>query len=350
MNIALPRILVIELVIIATGLILYFAGSLIAELASVALILALSILVTYALLPAVDFLSKFRFIPRALAVLLVYVALIGVVVGIVATVSKPLAHQVEDLADQYPTYVDKAKAEVPKLQEKLDAKGVNIKLEDQVNQLSDNLKNGAGTAVSKTGDIIASIFGTVSTFFLVLFVSAYFLVGGRGMVDSVVKFAPKRRQRMIKRLGKDYDRVLGSYVRGQLLISFFIFVVVAIFCTAVGLPYSIILGLVAGIMSIIPTVGTIIAMVVPAFVALFVNPVLVPIFIVFFLVLNEFTDKILYPRIVGKAVELHALVVFFGFLIGVQVAGIAGALLATPLIALAKVTAVSLSKSSGYVR
>jgi predicted PurR-regulated permease PerM len=350
MNIALPRLLVIELVIIATGVILYFAGSLIAELASVALVLALSILVTYALLPAVDFLSKFRFIPRALAVIFVYLALFGFVAGIVATVSKPLAHQVEELASQYPEYVDQAKADVPKLQEKLDAKGVNIKLEDQVEQVSNNLQSGAGSVVNKTGDIIASIFGTISTLFLVLVVSAYFLVGGRGMVDSLIKFAPKRRQRMVKRLGKDYDRVLGSYVRGQLLISLFIFVAVTIFCAIVGLPYFIILGLIAGIMSIIPTVGTLIAMIVPAAVALFVNPILVPIFIVFFMVLNEFSDKFLYPRIVGKAVELHALVVFFGFLIGVQVAGIAGALLATPLIALAKVTAVSLGKSSGYAR
>ena len=99
-----------------------------------------------------------------------------------------------------------------------------------------------------------------------------------------------------------------------------------------------------------PTVGTAISMTVPAAVAAFVNPILVPVFIVFFLVLNEISDKVLYPRIVGKAVALHPLAVFFAFLVGVQIAGIAGALLATPILALLKVTIISLGKTQGYAR
>lgn len=350
MNLSLPRLLVIELVVIATGVILWFAGSLIAELASVALVLALAILVTYALLPAVDFLAQYKYCPRWLAVLLVYLALLVAVGGVVAIVSVPLAKQVEELARNYPTYVDRAQDLVPSWQHELDSRNIKLNLQEQISQLGHNLQSLASNVASKTGDIIASIFGTVSTTVLVLFVTLYFLIDGRNIAESLIKYFPSRRQRMVRRLGRDYDRILGSYVRGQLLISFFIFVAVSIFCAILGLPYFVILGLVSGVMSLIPTVGTAISMTVPAAVAAFVNPILVPVFIVFFLVLNEISDKVLYPRIVGKAVALHPLAVFFAFLVGVQIAGIAGALLATPILALLKVTIISLGKTQGYAR
>ena len=350
MNIRLPRLLIIELIIIATGVIVYFAGGLLAQFASIALILAFAVLLTYALLPIVNFLDRSRWIPRGLAVLLVYLALFAAVAGFVALVSVPLAKQAEQLANDYPKYASQFKAEFPKLQDQLERRNIDLKLEERADEFTKNLESTAGNVVSRTGSILAGVFGTISTVFIVLFVTAYFLLSGKSIVSSMLAMAPRNRQRMLKKLFADYDRTLGNFVRGQLLISFIVALVVGIFSAAVGLPYFVLIGLVAGITSLVPVVGALLGMVLPVIIAAFVNPILIPVFIVFFVVFNEVTDKILYPRIVGRAVDLHPLLVFFGLLVAVQIAGVTGALLATPLLALLKVTAVSLHNTAGLKR
>lgn len=349
MNTRLTRILLVELIVIATGVIFYFAGSLVAQFANVALIVALAILVTYALLPAVNFLDRSKFIPRWLAVLIVYITMFAALAGIVAAISKPVTNQVKQLASEYPKYVDQVTDAVPNTQRELDKRNIKIDLQQKATDFSKDLEEAAGSLVSKTGSIIASIFGTLSTAVLVLFVTLYFLVSGRKIVESLIKSVPVKRHRMLKRLAQNYDRILGSYVRGQLLIAAIVGVAVMTFCAIVGLPYWALLGLLSGAFSTIPTVGTAISMLGPVAVAAFVNPVLIPVFVVFFIVLNEISDKVLQPRIVGKAVDLHPLLVLFGFLIGIQVAGVAGALLATPLMALVKVTVNTLRKT-GYAQ
>ena len=346
MNVRLPRLLVIELIIIATGLIGYFALDIISEFASIALIVAFSILVTYALLPAVNLLD--RWIPRGLAILGVYVALVAAIGGFIALVSVPLAGQVKQLADEYPRYADEAKSAVPNIERDLRERNINVDLQSRVNDFSNSLETAAGDVASKTGSILAGIFGTLSTMFIVLFVSIYFLLSGRQISDGIVKLFPPKRQRMAKRMASEYDRILGSFVRGQLLISFITAVVVGLFAQIIGLPYSVVIGVVAGITSLIPTVGVFLGVALPIVIAAFVNPILIPVFLVFFFVLNEIIDKVLYPRIVGRAVDMHPLLVFFGILIGVQIAGVAGALLATPVIALIKVTLRGIRRSGGY--
>lgn len=350
MTINLPRLLVIELIVIATGVILYFAGGLLAQFGHLALILAFSILLTYALLPAVNRLSKVRFIPRAVAILITYLVMLIGLAGFGAIISLPLSNQVSQLADEYPSYVSQVNDTIPQAQRELDRRHINYDLRKQTNELVHRLEQNTGNIVSRTGNILATFFGTLSTLFFILLVTAYFLNSGHRFVDRIIKLFPKRRQRMVKRIVTHYDRILSSFVRGQLLISLIVAVVVGTFTTIIGLPFSVIIGLVAGITAIIPVIGALLGMLLPVVIAAFVKPILIPVFIVFFLVFNEITDKFLHPKIVGKAVELHPLIVLFGLLIGVQVAGITGAILATPILALLKVTIVALRNSTGYAK
>jgi predicted PurR-regulated permease PerM len=350
MNIQLPRLLAVEMTIIASAIILYFAGHLIGKFAIVAIVLAFSILLTYALLPAVNFLAKFKYIHRGVAILLVYLLLLAVVGGAVALISVPLAKQGEQLARDYPKYTQQVRDGVPKLEKELHKRNINVDLQQQAQEATSNIQHRGSEVAKRSGKIIAEFLGTVSTIILVLFVTVYFLYSGQRFTDAITGLFPRRRQRMVRKLTNDYDRIIGSFVRGNLLIAAIIFVVVTVFCSVVGLPYPTLSGLVAGVTSLVPVIGAFLGVVVPVIVAALVKPVLIPVFLVFFLVLNEVTHKWLYPKIVGDALELHPLVVLIGLLIGAEAAGIAGALLATPLIALLKVTIVALRNTAGYSR
>lgn len=350
MTITIPRILAIELTIIAAGVILYFAGGLLAEFGSIALVVAFSILLTYALLPAVNRLARVKYVPRGLAILVVYAGLTLALAGFVALVSVPLSDQVEEFAESYPEYQEQFESGIPETQRWLDEHKIGYDLQESSDKFVDRLEDSADIVVDRTGSIISGFFGTLSSVFFVLFVTAYFLHSGGRFVDRLIAMFPRRRQRFVRKLTHDYDRILGRYVRGQLIISGVVALAVGLFTSLIGLPYSVIVGLVAGITALIPVIGALLGMVIPVVIAALINPILIPVFIAFFLILNEFTDKVLYPRIVGRAVELHPLVVFFGLLVGVQVAGIAGALLATPALGLIKITLVALNNSTGYTR
>lgn len=350
MTINLPRLLVIELIIIASGLIVYFAGGLLSKFGHLALIIAFSVLLTYALLPAVNAFDRLRYIPRGAAILIVYALMFLGLAGFVTVISVPMSKQVKQFANDYPQYVDQFNAGIPKLQSELDRRKVDYNLQARTDELVSKLEGNAGNAVTKTGSVVTGFFGTLSTLFFILFVTAYFLHSGRRFVDRIIALFPKRRQRLVRKLTNDYDRILGSFVRGQLLIALIVAVVVGLFTTAIGLPYSVIIGLVAGITALIPVIGALLGVILPVIISIFVKPILIPVFLVFFILFNEFTDKVLYPRIVGRAVELHPLLVLFALLIGVSLAGIAGALLATPVLALVKTSAVALRNTTGYAK
>lgn len=350
MTINLPRLLVIELIIIASGLIVYFAGGLLSKFGHLALIIAFSVLLAYALLPAVNAFDRLRYIPRGASILIVYVLMFLGLAGFTIIVGVPMSKQVKQFANDYPQYVDQFQAGIPKLQDKLDQRKIDYNLQQRTNELVVKLEDNAGNAVTKTGSVVTGFFGTLSTLFFILFVTAYFLHSGRRFVDRIIALFPKRRQRLVRKLSNDYDRILGSFVRGQLLIAFIVAVVTGLFSVAVGLPYSVIVGLVAGITALIPVIGAVLGVILPVVIAVFVKPILIPVFLIFFIVSSELTGKVLYPRIVGKAVELHPLLVLFALLVGISLAGIAGALLATPVLALIKTTAVALRNTTGYSR
>lgn len=350
MTINLPRLLIIELIIIATGVIVYFAGGLLSKFGHLALIVAFSVLLTYALLPAVNFFARFRFVPRGLSILLVYAVMFLGLATFIAVISVPASKQVKEFASSYPEYVSQFNDGIPKLQAELDQRNIDYNLRDRTSELVSHLEDNADNAVTKTGSVVTGFFGTLSTLFFILFVTAYFLHSGHRFVQRIIGLFPKRRQRLVRKLTTDYDRILGSFVRGQLLIALIVAVTVGIFTTIIGLPYSVIIGLVAGVTALIPVIGALLGVVLPVVIAAFVKPILIPVFLVFFILLNELTDKVLYPRIVGRAVELHPLLVLFALLIGVSLAGIAGALLATPVLALIKTTAIALRNSTGYVK
>ncbi len=338
-----------ELIIIATGIIAYFVGNLLAHFAHIFFLFAFSLLVTYALLPSVNALSRFKHLPRGAAILIVYLVMLAVLAGLVALTSVPLAKQADQLTRDYPRYAEQLRNDtIPGVENELKKRNLNFDLQRLADDTTANLKAAGGNAAAKTGDIIGTLFGTISDIIVVIFVSVYFLLSGKTFVREIVTLFPARRRRLLKKLSDEFDVILGGYVRGTLLIAIGMGVLAAIFMAAIGLPYWVIGGVATAVTSLIPVIGPFLGVAVPVMIAAFLNPVLIPFILVFYFILNELAHKILYPRIVGQAVKLHPLIVFFGVLVGVKLGGVAGALLATPILAMTKAVLLSLQKTTGY--
>jgi predicted PurR-regulated permease PerM len=124
-------------------------------------------------------------------------------------------------------------------------------------------------------------------------------------------------------------------VRGQLLLGLIVGTMSAVVYLALGVPYAVFLGVLAGVLELVPIIGPIIAGAVAAVVSLTEPPPLVLWVIVAALVIQQIENNLLVPRIQGAAVGLHPLVTLLAVLIGVELAGPAGAIFAVPVTALA---------------
>src|SRR5439155_7259085 len=149
---------------------------------------------------------------------------------------------------------------------------------------------------------------------LVTLVAVYFLVYSSELKDRLTKHVPLIYQHQFQGLRRDLNQILGGFIRGQLLLAAAMGISAGLGCALLRLPFSILLGLFVGVMSLIPVVGAYLGAAPAVLLALLdpVSPLAKLLWVVaLFFVVNEAGSKILYPRLVGSATGLHEVLVLF---------------------------------------
>jgi predicted PurR-regulated permease PerM len=178
-----------------------------------------------------------------------------------------------------------------------------------------------------------------------MFISSIYLSSDAGKLHTAVfSYVPEAHQEEFNTLLSRLNAIWRSFLRGQFTLMLIIGVVVWIGGTAIGLPGAFALGVIAGLLEIIPNLGPIIAAIPAVIVALIQGSNVLPvsnftfaiIIIIFYIIVQGLENYFIVPRVLGDAVKIHPLVVIFGVLVGASVWGILGALLAAPVIASGK--------------
>jgi predicted PurR-regulated permease PerM len=159
----------------------------------------------------------------------------------------------------------------------------------------------------------------------------YLLASGPAVRRWVLDLVPADRRAGAARVEAEARRVFGSYVRGQLILGLIVGTLSAIAYLVLGVPYAVFLGVLAGILELVPIVGPLIAGAAAALVALTQPFPLVIWVILAAIAIQQIENNLLVPRISGEAVGLHPLAALLAVLIGVELAGLAGAIFAVPL-------------------
>lgn len=202
-----------------------------------------------------------------------------------------------------------------------------------------------GSALTATFVTAAGVVGSVFTrAALVLFVflsSLYISLSAHTFQDAFLNLVPDRFRSEISTLIARILRMWGAFFRGQLTLMLVIGIFTWIGLSILGVPGAVYLAIVAGLLELIPNLGPIIATIPAVIVALLqgssnfaVSPFIFGLIVIgFYILLQQLENNIIVPRVLGEAVELPPLVVLTGVLVGAEVAGLLGALLATPVIA-----------------
>ncbi len=303
----------------------------------------LGLILAYLLLPLVHWLERHlptRFrdwgIARPLSITLTYLLFILIIAGIIAFIVPVIGPQVGTFAEQVPRYYDQLGDLV---QEGRDWYDTNIP-ESWKATVEENLSEIAQGILSQAKD---SLFGVVRTVFssigfliglvIVPFWLFYILQDESRVKSGIMEALHPELRPDVRSLATLIDEVLSAYIRGQLLLCLFVGALATVALLIIGVPFAPVLGLIAGILEVLPNIGPYLGAVPAILVALATNPVSAIWVAAAFFAIQLVENLVLVPRISGKSVKLHPALVMMVLVIGGQLAGFWGMLIAVPITA-----------------
>jgi predicted PurR-regulated permease PerM len=304
-------------------LILWLAGHVIQTL----LLLTMAALLAYALAPAVQFLE--RVMPRFLAILIVYLIVLGVLSAMLYLIVRTAIVQVISLSDYVRFLLTPGKSgQFTPLEQTVRSFGLSqSQIASARDQVVASIEGLAGSVVP----LLTGLVGAVLDVVLVAVLSIYLLADGSRVFDWLRQNMPEQQQGRMKLLLDTLQRVVGGYMRGQLLLCGIIGVLVGVGMQVIGVPYALLLGVLAFVLEFVPVLGTLVSGAICILLALTRGWVIALIVLVYFVVVHVLEGDVVGPRIVGKAIGLHPVVSLAALIAGAELFGIAGALLASPV-------------------
>jgi predicted PurR-regulated permease PerM len=286
-------------------------------------------IIAAALRPAVDGLQ--RWMPRGVAILIPYLALVGGVAALGFLLVPPFIAQFRALATNLPRYLDQAQTTMSGLDEWLRANGLpSTSLNDQVAQLTSLLNQTAGFLIRVPLMALSAILGTFAT----VAIGYYWLLSRDQAVTWLCRTLRPDNSESARRVFDRAELQMGSYVRGLVFLGFVIGVVTLIGLLVLRVPYAIVLAVIAGVLELLPTIGPILSAVPAVLAALTISPWLGLGVALLYLAIQQLENYILVPRVHQHSVGLPPLVILLAVLIGSTIGGIPGAILAVPVAAL----------------
>jgi predicted PurR-regulated permease PerM len=314
----------------------------------------IALVLGYLMLPLVDRLS--RFVPRTVAILAVYAVFIGVVWAFIAWLAPVVSHQVGELAKESPKYSEQAQAWGRDFM----AWYQSLPISADVRQSIENgLRNSLGAVGSAVQDGALNVLRGVSRamgFIVGLLIIPFWLFytlkdKDRGINAFNNMLHPAWRTD-VWRIVRIINGVLSSYIRGQLLLGLIVGVATFIGMLIVGAPYPVILAIVSGITEIIPIVGPVLGAV-PGLILAAFHPegwIMVLKVLVVYVLVQQLENNLLVPKVQGDSVKLHPSLIMVALVVGSQVGGLFGLIIAVPVAAILRDTYLYLYRrfAEGY--
>ena len=341
----------VQLVMLPLGVLALYA---LAHAAGVVLLLfVVAAVVALILNPLVSLVQRAR-MPRTLAVIAVYAVFFTALPVAGFLLSGPVAAQATTFANDVPGLVKDASGSLDDLQGFFDDKGIDLQIKGQTDSalatLQDRVIEGSGEIVAITGELLRTLVELSFYMILVLVLSIYMLIYAPRIGTLVRGVMPPGDGTPQDDFPTRVQRAVSGYVRGQLLFSLimgtsagaalWLFGVLGIFPD--GRTYAFAFGLFFGLMELIPYVGPLLGALPPIIVALVQDPLTAVWVALLFLALQQLEGHVVAPNVFGRSLRLNPLLVILALLLGGEIYGFVGALVALPIAAVLRETFVYL--------
>ncbi|QBI20990.1 AI-2E family transporter [Egibacter rhizosphaerae] len=308
--------------------------------------LLVALIIVYLLNPIVSGLNRIK-IPRLIGTLVALALFIGALFGLGAAVGPPLTEQVGTFADELPELGQQL---TDNANEWLAGVGIDVGVdaidpaaaaEEAQEFLADPESRGAlfqllgGLSGLATGVVTLGLAIVVGPF-----IAAYLLWDLPRVRRWVQGLLPPSHRAEVNKVGRQLSEVVGGYIRGQLIVAAYVGIATSIGLAIVGLPFWLVLGVVAGVTNLVPLVGPFIAGALGVGIALLTDGVgLALVVVAVMTIVQQGDNQIVSPLVMGRTVRLHPLVVLLALLVAGTLYGIFGLIVAVPIVAAANVLA-----------
>lgn len=294
---------------------------------------AIAMIISYVLNPIVVLLNR-RKVPRTVAVLLIYVVFLTSLTVVLMNLIPMFMEQLLELNEHIPQFTMKAQSVVDSFNE---SEFLPESVREGINGSLNKLENGVSEGISNYLNGIGSTLDTVFVAFIIPFLAFYILKDFQLIEKTVLAVVPKTHRKHTIKLLLVIDDALGNYIRGQFIVCIIIGCLAYIGYWMIGMPYALLLASVVAIFNIIPYLGPYFGAA-PAFImALTISWRLALYVIVVNMVCQVLEGNVISPQVVGRSLHLHPLAIIFALLVGGEVAGVFGLILAVPCFAVLKV-------------
>lgn len=256
-------------------------------------------------------------IGRTFSVLILLGILLSVLAVFIYIIVPPMVDQIRQLAGNFPEYIRRFAAfrsQVPYV-------------EKITNTIAQSLGGYAGNFVS----FATSVFGGIVTFLLVIVLTIYILIDDHVFTGAIKSFVPIDKREEVIELVNKLSNKIGDWLRGQLLLCSIIGASVFVGLSIIRVPYALTLGVLAGLLEMIPVIGPITICILSALIALSIHPITAIIVIVFFIILQQIEGNLIVPKVMQKVIGLPPSIVIVSMLIGARLMGLIGAALSLPV-------------------
>ena len=293
----------------------------------------IAMIISYVLNPVVHILHR-RKVPRTVAVLLIYTVFVASVTVLFMNVTPMFLTQLNELNEHLPDLTMRAQSIAQDINHnKWLPESVRIGINDAFIQLEHTISKGISNYLNEIGSTIGKLFIA----FIIPFLAFYMLRDFYLIKRGILTLLPNKHRRQTVRLLTEIDEALGNYIRGQFLVCLIVGILAYIGYLIVGMPYPLLLAGAVAVFNIIPYLGPFFGAAPALIMASTISWKMMLYVAIVNLTVQLLEGNVISPQVVGKKLHMHPLLIIFALLVGGEVAGIIGLILAVPIFAALKV-------------
>jgi predicted PurR-regulated permease PerM len=285
--------------------------------------------------PAVNWLQRrHRLMKRPLAIALTYLGLLVALLLVVGIFVPVLVDQINNFIKFVTTAANAPEGPTKYIRGLAKDNGLGGFLQrfsDQLDELRKQLGGVLKNLLSSSGQIAISVAGMIAALATVLTLTFFLLLGSERYVNAGVGLFPEAHQPLVRRILGQAAGAISGYITGNLAISVICGITTFVVLLVLGMPYAAPLALLVAVLDLVPLVGATLGGALLVIVGLFVEPWKAVVLLVYIVVYQQAEGSLLQPIVYSRAVHLNGLVILIALLVGGQLLGIPGALLAIPV-------------------
>ncbi|CUS26506.1 transport protein [Paucilactobacillus oligofermentans DSM 15707 = LMG 22743] len=295
----------------------------------------------YLLNPLVDNLEKHFKINRTLTISFVFLILIGLIVWGIWNLIPVINQQIQSMVSSIPSYIDHMNKDINGALKQPLFSQFSDQVEQWTKMAGDELSVKSSSYIKTTVNSLGDVVGTVTTVVIALitmpFILFYLLRDGKKLPYYIAKFVPDRGKKSFLIVLTEINDQISNYVRGQLTVAFFVGVMFWLGYLTIGLKYALTIGIIAGLLNMIPYLGSFLAMIPAILVGAFISPWMLVKVLIVFVIEQTIEGRLISPLVLGSNLKIHPVTIIVVLLASGKMFGVMGVIFGIPGYAVLKV-------------